>query len=494
MLRPPQPGGTLPAVTLSLPLTVGGAQRLARAYAELSNVALASLALPWWVYLVVALAGLLAPLLAAAAPVVRASTATVREAIGEVGAYQLPTGGPGWALVVRALGPALVLALRNAFRRRARLLLSLSLLAVGGGTFMSGLNVAASSDRQLALAEATLTYDAELHLSRPEATERLLRLVRAVPGVAHVEPFGFASVAPAQPGEVPLARTYKDGGHGTLPLYAYPPDSRFQPEVLTGRWLEPGDTDAIVLAPGEFNRLGTAVGGRASFSLGGRTASWRVVGSMRGVGLGGNAGAFVSDAGFARVTGQDGSTQALRVLSTQRDPAGRKATQRAVEGALDGAGIGVANVVEADWWSTVLRNHVAIVQGALLSLGVVMGAVGTITLASAMSTSVVERTREFGVMQTLGATPARVTSIVVAEAVFIGALSWIGAVALAAALSSLVGALIGAWIYGAPLPLVVSPVAALAWLAIALLGSAAASAYPASAAARLTIRETLAYA
>jgi putative ABC transport system permease protein len=82
---------------------------------------------------------------------------------------------------------------------------------------------------------------------------------------------------------------------------------------------------------------------------------------------------------------------------------------------------------------------------------------------------------------------------VVAEGVFIGALSWAVAVALAALLSSLLGGLVGSWLFQEPLPLVLSQAALLIWLAIVLLGSAAASAYPARIATRMTIREALAY-
>jgi putative ABC transport system permease protein len=123
----------------------------------------------------------------------------------------------------------------------------------------------------------------------------------------------------------------------------------------------------------------------------------------------------------------------------------------------------------------------------------VLGLVGALTLASAMSLSVVERTREFGVMQTIGATPGRVIWVVVAEALFVGALSYVASVALALLLSWQIGARFGATLFGGPLPLVVSPVAMVASLAVALLGSAAASALPARSASRLTIRETLAH-
>src|SRR5262245_4096658 len=488
------------AAALAVAPGVLGARALAAAEADLSNVELASLAIPWWVFAVVAGAGVLTPLLAAAGPVAAASRMTVREAIAEVGAYEGPSAAaPGalFARVARALGPTLLLALRSAARRRRRLVNSLLLLAAGGALFMTGLNVAESSERQLASGIATLGYDLELSLGQPQPTDALLGLVRGVPGVAYAEAVGFGTVAPVRPGEVPVASTHKDGGHGTERLYALAPDSRFRPTVESGRWLAPGDLDAVVVSPGELARLGSALDGTVSLSIGGRATDWRVVGVMptSRVPFGGAAGLYVSTAGFARAVGAPaGSAQTVRVVTDEHDPASRQAALRGLERALAAQGIGVTAVVEADWLSSVVRGHMAIVQGALLSLGVVMGLVGAFSLASAMSLSVVERTREFGVMQTLGATPARVVWVVVAEGLFTGALSWIAGLALGIVLSALVASVVGGALFGAPLPLVVSPVAVLSWLCVALLGSAAASALPAGAAARLTVRETLAYA
>jgi putative ABC transport system permease protein len=324
----------------------------------------------------------------------------------------------------------------------------------------------------------------------------LLRLVRGVPGVAYVEPVGFATVATARPGETAVTGTQKDGGHGTQRLYALAPNSRFRPAVGEGRWLEPGDLDAIVVMPREHNGVETAVGDTISLSIAGRATEWRVVGllpNLRGPGAG-PAGQYVSNAGFAKVTGQIGSAQAVRIITAEHDAAARQAVLRGLERALAAESIGVASVVDADWRNTVVRSHVAIVQGALGFLGLVLGVVGALTLASAMTLSVVERTRELGVMQTIGATPARVIWVVVSEALFVGGLSWLAAVVLALLLSSAIGAGIGSALFGAPLPLVLSPVALAAWLVVVLLGSAGASALPARTASRLTIRETLAYA
>jgi len=122
-----------------------------------------------------------------------------------------------------------------------------------------------------------------------------------------------------------------------------------------------------------------------------------------------------------------------------------------------------------------------------------MTLVGVLGLAAAMSTGVLERTRELGVMQAVGATPSMVLRIILGEGVFVGALSGLLAVALAVPISSVVGTVVGTLAFRAPLPLVMSPAAVLSWIAVALVSSALATAVPALRASRMTVREALAY-
>jgi putative ABC transport system permease protein len=57
----------------------------------------------------------------------------------------------------------------------------------------------------------------------------------------------------------------------------------------------------------------------------------------------------------------------------------------------------------------------------LIAMAAVMGAVGLLGLGSMMSVNVLERTRELGVMQSLGATPSTVRRMVVHERLLISA-------------------------------------------------------------------------
>jgi putative ABC transport system permease protein len=371
--------------------------------------------------------------------------------------------------------------------------MSVSLLAVGGALFMAGLNVAAAGDARMAVLESIRGYDIDVTFNRPAPAQALLDLASGVTGVAYVEPLDFVSVSPIRDGELPISTTHKDGGHGSMPLWAVPPTTRYPNTLLAGRALRPDDLDAVVVGRGTLSDLQAQIGDSVLLAIDGKPTRWQVVGIVRAFGLAANAGVYASEAGFARAAGESGMSRGLRIETLGHDAAAHDATLRDLTLALRASDLSIASDMRSDWINTVLRNHIAIVQGALQFLGLLVGAVGAFTLAAAISTSVVERAREFGVMQTLGATPARIVAVVVAEGLFVGLLSWLVAVAATALLSYALGAVVGVLLFDAALPLAMSPAALASWLAIALAACALSAVPPAVSAAQMTIRETLAY-
>ncbi len=127
-------------------------------------------------------------------------------------------------------------------------------------------------------------------------------------------------------------------------------------------------------------------------------------------------------------------------------------------------------------------------------MSALMAVVGLLGLASAQGASVAERTREFGVMRAIGGTKAVIIRNIIAEGVFVSWMSLVLAALLALPLAAAIGDLVGTLSFGLPLPLRLSLPALGLWLAILTGGAIAASLAPALSAARLTIRETLAYA
>ena len=140
------------AWVVAVPLGIWGSRVLCRYLAVFLNFDVASFAVPAWVYLLEALVGLLVPLLAAAYPVARGTRIPVREALDDYGVAQDAFGTTAFDRALASLsGTArpLLLSLRNAFRRRARLALTLVTLSAAGVFFMSALNVRASLVRTI---------------------------------------------------------------------------------------------------------------------------------------------------------------------------------------------------------------------------------------------------------------------------------------------------------------------------------------------------------
>src|SRR5262249_12949964 len=71
------------ATALAVPAGIAVARRFASMIGARMNCTLASAAIPWWVFLVVASAGIVVPLAVAAAPIWRATRLTVRQAIDQ---------------------------------------------------------------------------------------------------------------------------------------------------------------------------------------------------------------------------------------------------------------------------------------------------------------------------------------------------------------------------------------------------------------------------
>jgi putative ABC transport system permease protein len=119
--------------------------------------------------------------------------------------------------------------------------------------------------------------------------------------------------------------------------------------------------------------------------------------------------------------------------------------------------------------------------------------VGSIGLTGTMGMNVMERTREIGVMRAIGATDRQIMKTVMIEGMIIGVISWVLAVIVSFPITVLLNRIISLAIFNSPSQFVLNPLGFFIWLGLVLLLSAVASVLPARNAARLTIREVLAY-
>jgi putative ABC transport system permease protein len=139
-------------------------------------------------------------------------------------------------------------------------------------------------------------------------------------------------------------------------------------------------------------------------------------------------------------------------------------------------------------------NQFAITTTMLLGLAIVVAAVGGIGLMGALSISVVERTREIGVMRAVGARSRTILGMFVLEGIMQGAFSWLVAVPISFVGGGWLAQLMGQAMFNANLDYQYNYTAVLVWLLIILFISTLASLLPARSATQISVRDSLAYA
>jgi putative ABC transport system permease protein len=380
---------------------------------------------------------------------------------------------------------------RNLLRRPARFGLTVGLLATGGALFMTALAVSLAWERNLDSLYSTRHYDVEARFNAPEGAQ-LGEALSALDGVKTLERWGAAPAAFARVGRVDVVRTYPDRGHGSLWAFGVPPATTLITfPLLAGRWLEPGDEHGVVLNHVARAQSGGAkVGDEVLLSIDGAISSWSVVGIVEEIGS--PAIAYTTDLAFARATGTGDRRRMVRLASRSSSPPERTALIRRLEDTLAQRGTGVEWVVPFTELRTAIGDHVVILIRALVALAFILAVVGLLGLTSAVGVSVLERSKEIGVLKAIGATPARVRSLLLTESLLTALTSWVVAVAASLPLTFGVETLIGNLGFLAPLPFVLSVPAMLGWLALVLVATVLATLPPVQRATAMSVREALA--
>lgn len=480
------------ATLLAVPLSERTAAVMIGKIAGLLNLEIVDPSIPLSVTLIQAMSGMVIPMIVALVPVWRGSLVTVREALVS---YGVSAAGSGRSFGTRLnVGTTVALAVRNVFRQRPRLAMSLALLAAGGALFMTALNVSKSWDANLEKIARFRHYDLEFRLGQPVDAASVVRRVAAANGVTRVEawqqyPASFARDVPYD-----VTNVYPDKGHGSFVILGVPPDSTMITfPLLAGRWLDASRPDEIVLnhtARALAPRVG--VGDTVALNVEGRVTDWTVAGFVEDLGSTG-ATAYVSDERLAAAAGREGTTtNMVRVALDDRELAAVQARSTQIEEAL-GDDAHVSFAFPMSLVRTAIAEHMSVLVSSLLALSLLMAIVGGFGLGATMSMNIMERVRELGVMRAIGAAPGLIGRLLVMEGFLIAAMSLLFAITLAVALSALMGAGIGTMAFQTPLPLALSGTGIALWSLILVAGSVIATAAPACRASRITVRAALDY-
>jgi putative ABC transport system permease protein len=384
---------------------------------------------------------------------------------------------------MHVLSRPLALSLRNAFRRKMRVALTLLTFVLVGVLFISVVSTRVSLDSSLEMVLSDLAYDVMVVSPRTYRTGRLVEVTEGVPSVARAEVWDQTEC------ELSLA----NGDKVEFSLFGVPPDSQvLRPRMAAGRALLPGDGRAIIVNNRVAAAEGIQVGDVLALTIAGRESTWTVVGlSLNTTPALVN---FVPYEVMAREAGHADRGNMVMVVAVAKDAGAQERLAAALSDAYAAQRIETATLRSADEFRQMSYAMFDIIFYLLLVMAFLAAVVGGVGLVGTLSIGVVERRREIGVMRAIGARSSVVFRVFTGEGLALGALSWVLAVLLSYPAAQLFGNAVGLALLGAELmDFQFSLFAVGLWLLLVLALSALASVWPALRAVRVSVREALAY-
>jgi len=478
------------ACLIAVPLSILGADALATFAAEQINFDPPQIQFTWQALLFQLGVGLLVPLIAAGPTILNGTNIAPARVLSEYGISQV-WGGAGvldrFLNRFQTFTRDTLLALRNPFRKRGRLILSLVTLTFAGAVFMAIVNLRDSLDHALGEMFGFWRYDAWIIVDDQLPMERLVNEAEAVPGVTNAEGWGFA-----------VARYVRPDGSESDNLYLLAPPAGtplLDPPVIEGRRLRPGDTNAIIVSPGLLaNEPTLQLGGPMNVKIEGIEQTYTIVGVMNMLGNSSIGYFTIMDySAYARHIHEPNRANAVILTLNAESVIEQQAITSAVEKRFDRVDIEVLSNFLISEEREEIDAAFAIVVSLLMIMTILLATVGGLGLMGTMSLNVMERVREIGVMRAFGASSRVISRIVITEGLLIGMMSWILAIGLSLPISSSLTRIVGLSFMDYPMAATTSLGGILTWAALVIVISVTASLFPALRAARLTVTEVLAY-
>lgn len=492
------------ALLLAVPLGGQGAYGLASFIAGELNFNLLGYRIVPVALVVQILVGLLIPIVAGLIPVINGSRITVLRALSggmdeEQGAAQEHDGAQRlpwfeWIQLkaTRVLSRRgvhiprpFVISLRNTFRRKGRLALTLFTLTMGGAIFIAVFNVRVTLHDYIGQIGNYFAADVSLDFDRPYRLKEIEQTLREVDGIQHVEGWQFVS------GEV------LDENSQVLEninIFGPPADSTLiEPILVAGRWIRPEDVRKLAVSEGTLQYFpDLQPGDMIQLKIDGREELWEVIGIFKFVDREGVL-AYAPYEYISRVNRLVNRAFSFRLVTDRHERSYQDAKAEELDKYLRDQGFKV-RISEAGGASldTAVESLDTLVV-FLLIMAVLTAIVGSMGLTGTMGMNVLERTREIGIMRAIGADDRAVMRTVIAEGIFIGLISLGLAVVLSIPFTYLLSTIVSLAVFQTPIDVVFTYSGYAIWLGLVLVLSTLASILPARNAARLTIREVLAY-
>lgn len=375
------------------------------------------LGVDWRILVLSVVVGLGAPVLAALPAVRRAVRVPLREAL-EASGSAVGGGETGDRLLrrVQFLPRTAQIGLRNVGSRWRRSISTSLVIAFAVGTMLAVLGLATSATNASTAAWGDHGEDVKITAQGRPFDAAAAELIRSTPGVASIEPMFVTDVSL---------------GGKDAKIWAVRQVTMFHYRISSGRWYTPAEEQnraRVAVVESTIARVtGTHLGETIEVQTAAGPVSFLVIGIATNTQENGTALFVPLTTMHALMTSMAADDNDYWVRTTSHSHAFVDATTARIQAILTAHGY--PNNSEIKYVK--LANEVSsnrTITTTLAVVGFLIVAIGMAGLASALTTSVLERTREIGILRSIGARARHIRRIFATETIALAAAGWVMAV------------------------------------------------------------------
>lgn len=472
---------------IAIPIGWFGSLWLSQFAAGFLNFKVTSIGLFPQILIMQTLLALVVPVGVALYPIMAGTAISVYQAIYQYGLIR--EGQKGWMerLLEKLtfLKPPSVLSLLNTFRNIPRLSFTLITLTLAGATFVASFSTRSSLNAQVKQIGRYVDYDVAIPINANASRYTAEREAFRIPAVVAAE--GWASIT--------SKLSNPDGSEEETQIIGLPYDSiMLRPKMIKGRWLVAEDAYQVVVNEDLIQTRDVSIGDPIQVKVHGVNRELTIIGitskTLRGPTI------FLNYSTFTKLTGRSDQVNQVRIrtdLNKIARPEVQDALAAQLEERFSNAGLSDSSAQTNHQSYGFFSEPFKIILMILVIMAGLLAVVGGLSLAGTMSINVMERTREIGVLRSVGASNKAIRQVVVVEGMLIAVLSWLLVLLISGPSSaSLAGAVIYT-ILNTRLTFRYSFLGLFLWLLIVAIIGAVSSLAPAQNAVTLTVREVLDY-
>jgi len=401
------------AGVIAIPLAVKSGYAYAYFVADILNFEVLTTTLPYLIYIYLAAASMLLPVLLSLPAILRGTNISVRDALNDYGIQQSTVKKKLRILNKVHFPRNLVLAYKNTMRRKKRLVVTVSAMALGVAIFNTGFNVQQSLKDLLSDVNESMKHDVQVVLINQIPREEALKYFSDIDNISRIETWNGGR------GAMQDMIVSADSGVGIVALPFNTDLIGFR--SIKGRWLN-GQADPEIVMNKEAAAMydDPMIGSVHTVRVRGKQLKAKLVGIVDEFE---KPKIYMDKGQYDSFANSNHYINSLMFVAKDKSFDKVMALKKDIEKAIAPSNLHVLYVMMQAERVKIIYDHLKIILVTIVFFALLVLVVSAIGMASATSINIMERTREIGVLRAIGATPGIIYNLFIAEGMIVSVFS-----------------------------------------------------------------------